>query len=374
METLFKSNRKVLLTIVPHLQEYVENSYRRELRRLAACALGRIGALDPDAITLNFVTRWAHAKDAFYRASVGYLYEGILDSEDETYRKFCMGFLKNMALSNDIKIQWTAIAAYKQIGLHKLEFAMQELRKIQEEIVDRLLKTEDMLDVLYREGASEVDILGNLNILYEETHYLLSTVRYSVVALCIMIDPIEVISELHKWISEGNRNSKISVVMFFLGIDGILQVLENRQAFYITDDDDKDSLSGNILLNALTIGDEAINKMVLFLKDLFEKCFPKFRLNDQNDLKQILFDHLEQWTVDTFSKTRISRALQKLIVGLYNAGSNDLKDTLWNAVNQWKVPKKEEKKDEKENKENQEKKKAALKAFLDDVTSQIFDI
>ena len=147
MDTLLKNNRRILINITSFLQEYVENPYLLDLRRLAAYCIGRIGELDLESITLHLIRKWEQMDEAYYRANVGYLFEGILNSEDENYRKFCLGYLRNMALSNNIKIQWTAISAYKQIGLHNLGLAMKELRNIQEKIIELWLKTEDMLDI-----------------------------------------------------------------------------------------------------------------------------------------------------------------------------------------------------------------------------------
>ncbi len=375
LNTLFKNNRRILITLIPYLQEYVENPYQPDLRRLAAYSIGRIGELDLESIALHFIRGWAHMEESFFRANVGYLFEGILSSEDENYKNFCMGFLKNMALSDNIKVQWTAISAYKQIGLRDLKIAMKELRKIQEEIIKRMLKTENILDILYRRGASEEDVLQDLDMLYKETNYLLSNVRYSIVALCIMINPIDVISELSNWIKEGNRDTKIIVVLFFLGSDGILQVLESRKIIHLSDED-QNSLSSNVLLNSLTMGDKANEKMVQFLKGLYEKCFSKFQLSDRKELKKILFNNLEKWVIDNLSKNKVNNELKKLIVELYRTGDEDLQSTLWDAINQWEVPEKKEKDEEKEKEEKKkrEEKEAKLKAFVDDVTRQILDI
>lgn len=372
LDTLFKNNRRILISIIPYLKEYAENPYQPDLRRLAAYSIGRIGELDLESIALHFIRGWAHMEESFFRANVGYLFEGILSSDDESYKNFCMGVLKNMALSNNIKVQWTAISAYKQIGLHDLKLAIEELRKIQEEIIKRMLKTENILDLFYRKGASEEDILQDLDVLYKKSDYLLSNVRYSIVALCIMINPIDVISELCNWINEGNRNTKITVVLIFLGSDGILQVLENRKIIHLSKEDEN-SLSSNVLLNSLTIGDEAIKKAVQFLRDIYKKCFSKFQLNDHEELKKILNNYLEKWTIDTLSKKKVNSALKKLIVELYRTGDDDLQNRLWDSLNRWEIPEKKENDDEKEkeNRREREEKEAKLKAFVDDVTRQI---
>lgn len=360
LNILMENNRKVLLSLLPFFVEYVEKHHRHNQRRAAAYSIARIGQMGPAVITLPLIREWAKKQDPTHRANVGYLYEGIIASEDEVYQMYCMRFLKNMALSSNIHEQWTAIAAYKQIGLYDLKYAMTELRKIQEEIIERMFEKEDVLDKIYSQTnlLSEEDVLQNLNRFYGETNYLLSTIRYSIIALAILTDPIDVISQLRKWIHKGNRNSKVSVVIFFLGIDGMLQELENREIVYLTGEEDtkKDELRSNILLFSLASGDQAVNNFARFLKDLYMKCFTQYPMDTNNTLKTILFNHLETWVVESLKNQKVSNAVKKLIIQLYQIGNEEFRDTLWNSINHWDAPK---------------KKAAQLKDFVDDITRQI---
>lgn len=365
MDILLKNNRKVLLSIIPYLENYAEKHYRVDQRKLAASSLACIGELDLETITLPLIIKWANMKEYFHKASVGYLYEGIFTSKDEDYRKFCMSFLGKMALSSDINQLFTAIVAYTQIGFHDLKFAMTQLRKIQEKIIERRIKKENIIDVLFSQTnlLKEQGVLVNLDQLYKETDYLLSTVQYSIIALSIsfVIDPIDVFSELHEWIRGGNRNSRVSVVLFTLGTDGILQELESREIVYLSDDEEKkvEELRSNILVYSLAATNNSVKKLADFLTDLYKNCFSEFRMDIHNSLKDVLFDHLKKWVIGTLSNGKVNNAIKKLIVRLYNSGDEEFRDTIWNSLNSWNAP---------------ENKEAQLKEFVDDVTKQVFEI
>jgi hypothetical protein len=96
---------------------------------------------------------------------------------------------------------------------------------------------------------------------------------------------------------------------------------------------------------------------------LYNKCFPEFGVEVNKVLKKQLFHHLEKWTLDNLSSSRIINAIEELIVQLYNSGDEGLKDTLWDNINRWKAPGKKEKEKEKE-----------LEAFIDKVSKRIFNM
>jgi hypothetical protein len=72
---------------------------------------------------------------------------------------------------------------------------------------------------------------------------------------------------------------------------------------------------------------------------------------------------MKNWAINSLSDDKIKNAVKNLIIRFYKSGDDDLNDTLWDAVNQWKVPK--EKEDQLEDK---------LSAFIDDIAKQIFYI
>lgn len=387
MDILMRNNRKILLEIIPFLEKYVETHFRRKQRRSAAINIGRIGVLDTESIIFRIIDKWSilDPQDDFNSENVGYMYEGIITSEDKDYKKYCLSKLNLMAFSDDIDDQWTAIAAYKHIGLHDLIFAMEELRKIQEEAIERMNaeQSKNLLDFIYSQDdeSNLQDVLRKMDQIYNETVYLISYVRYSIVALSgsvisesIYIDPIDVLHELTKWIHKGNQNSRTNVAMFFLGPGGILAELENIEVVYSDEDerDKKEKLRTNLLLSAMTESEESIKKIADFLNDLYKKCFPEFRLEIHKEFKKMLFEHMEKWAVESLCNGKVNDALKNLLVQLYQIGDEELKDSLWDSLNRWRVPKEDDKKKGKDKNEDGEKEKEAkLNVVVNEVKDRI---
>lgn len=361
MDILLKNNRNVLLFIVPLLKDYVEKHHRFTQRRFAAISLGRIGVIDPESITLPVIDRWAEMDENIKRVNVGFLYEGIISSGDPVYISICMQKLKQMALGVKIDRQWTAIAAYKQIGFHDLDVAMNELRYIQEEIIARMFKKQTVLDFIYSQ-SSQLDELGVLAILdgiYEETDYLLSTVRYSIVALSVVLDPIDVLEKLKIWIHEGDANTRINVVLFCMGNDGVFKELEGREVIYADKENSggKDERKSNPLLFSLTGVDDRIQKMAGFLGELYSTCLSEFKMEVKKGFKSLLFNHFQQWAVESLSNSKTAEAVKKLLLEFYTSGDNELKTSLWDYMGRWKAG---------------EDNRQQLKEFIDDLTKRFF--
>jgi len=386
MDILMKNNRKILLEIIPFLEKYFEGHSIRKQRRQVAINLGHIGVLDPESIIFRIIKKWVksdmqdYSHEEYYGENVGFMYEGIFTSDDKDYKKYCLRNLNTMAFSDDIVVQWTAIAAYKHIGLHDLELAMEELRKIQEEAIERgeAKQNENLLDFIYsQDNESNIsDVLEKMNQIYNETIYLISYIRYSIVALTgsvisepITVDPIDVLYELKKWIYKGNKNSRGNTAIFFLWPGGILDELENIEVID-ADEDEKEKLRPNLLLYSMTVSEESLKKLADFLNNLYNKCFPEFRLEIQMELKKILFEHMEMWVLESLYNGKIKDALKNLFVQLYQIGNEELKDSIWDSINRWQVPKEKEKKKDK-NEEKFKEKEAILDTFINEVKEKI---
>jgi hypothetical protein len=205
---------------------------------------------------------------------------------------------------------------------------------------------------------------------------LLHHIPYSIVSLYSKRDPIEVISVLRKWIHQGNRDTRAFLVVFILDHGGIFDELEKFEVVYLSDDyiEDEKFTFSNILLNSLTLTENAVEKFIAFIKDLYEKCCSEFRAAAQPVLRSLLFNkHLRKWVVDNLTNSRVNKTLQKMIIELYNSGNDSLQGTLFNAMNQWSVHKwnkKGEWKDEWK-KRRDERKQAKLDDFVNEVTRQL---
>ena len=332
-QIFLKHYRTTLITLIPYLIEMAKDR-DLENRILASRAIGRIGEIDPYKITFKYINSWSKEKENYYKATVGYLFEGILKSKDEDYRNKCLELLSNMTLSSDLNTQWTAIATYKQIGIHDLELSIRELRKISERIQSRSFKN---LYELHEKMEKFAELGNSLNKLYESEH-LLAIIRYSIVALSIITDPIRVFEELQKWISEGETICKTIVVLFFLGPDGIAENLENRvTCFSDSENKDNELIYCNIMVYSISVEDKMANKLVDFIINTY-RCFNEFSPDIQRLLKQKLINHLERWTMQSLNSEKLKSAMKRLIVSIYNSGTSDLREKLWDSINKWKSP------------------------------------
>ncbi|MGE5342182.1 MAG: hypothetical protein ACM3SY_11965 [Candidatus Omnitrophota bacterium] len=372
LKIIFNNNRKILLPIIPFLKKYIE-SHGDEQRRHPAISLARIGILAPKSITASIITEWTNIQDNGWE-NVGFFYEGVLNSEDKDYKKYCMDILKEMAFSGNIDKKWTAITAYKQIGLHDLEFAMNELRKIQEDAIDRFLKKreENVEKFIYSEiyDLDESNIVGNLQRIYNEIDDILTYIQYSIVALSassifepISLDPIDILYELRKWSYKGNKNTRASIAVIFMGSFGILESLEKIKMVSPNEDEDEqnEKLRSNLLLYSLSGGEEPVKKMADFLRELYNKCFQAFEIKIRIELKKKFFEHIQDWAIASLSDPKVSNGVKKLIVRLYHLGDDEFKNTLWDSINEWQFQEKNVKHEEK------------LKSFITDIYKQIFN-
>jgi len=372
LDIVMNNYRNIVLQVACFLKEFMETQSRKSQRELAALNLVRISELAPDTILTPIIYEWGKKKNNMYRNNIGLLYVFIFQSKNNEYKKFYMRKLKRMALSDDINEQLTAIAAYKKIGLLNLEFAMIELRKIQEEVIE--------IDILkffysYAEKLNDQALVKALGLIFDETVRILSYILYSIVAFSTKLDPLDVIAELRKWINRGtyeDRNTVINVVLLFLAPGGILEELESIRIIYLSDcnEDKKKKMQINPLLHALCGGDEQIKKMVFFLNDMYRKCFPEFRVEVRKELKRKLFDHLERWAVASLYNSKVNDALKILFFNLYQIGNEELKDSMWNAINSWKLPKESDRQDVK-NKEIMKEKPAKLSTFVNELKDKI---
>lgn len=374
---LMEKYRNALLAVVPQLVKWVDEPINQEHREYSAFALGKIGEINADAIVLDLANDWARNEEYYRRTHVGYLYVGIFTSKKKDYLDYAKINLKNMSINDNILVQWAAISAYKQIGAHHLEFAMRELRRCLENIVKDFFKAKDHLDFLflYDDDVSEDELIKRFNHVREITGHLLDTILVSIVELCILLNPIDVLFELKKWFVKGNKKTRIITVNFFLGEKGILYRLERRLVEYYLESEDEeedgfaDSVDANVIIDTLASIVEANENVAGFIHDMYEKCFPEFPPDAQRVLKNILMDYLERWTIDILPHKELKNTMKKLLITLYNSGGTEFQHTLWDSINRWKLPEKED--DEIE--EEREKKEKRLKDLIDEVSREIYD-
>jgi len=249
-----------------------------------------------------------------------------------------MNKLRELARSNSYYEQWTAIAAYKQIGLKNLELSMQELRSIAETVQFRnsINYSQFLEHILTSENITESDAKGFMKKFYR-ADFLLELIRYSIVSLCLIIEPIKVLGELKKWLVDGEDLCRVLVVLFFLSEDGIVDNLGSH-AFEVQSPDDTDSKetpSVNVLLHSLSAKDESVHVLADFLTGLYDAFF-KYPAAVFPTLANNLMKHLQKWTVEAQRRDKTKTAIKNLIIELYRSGNDNLKSTLYNSIGRWR--------------------------------------
>jgi hypothetical protein len=244
-QTLATNHRRVLTALIPALRTIAEDergpgSYA--VRSLAAQMLGRIGELDPFAISIPLIQHWASAQ----RPLVGRLLQGMRTSSNHAYRQAAIGVVDSLTVDSgdDAKTHdglLTAISAYSLLGEQELVPAMerlgaiaaqqlapvmanlQEIEHLMEQVDERLCGAESpqAAEGLLQERFQLGDIAERLA---AQQAALLRPVEQAVVYLCLTADPVEVLHEMRKWIAHGARTAAMVALLFLH--DGIADDLE----------------------------------------------------------------------------------------------------------------------------------------------------
>lgn len=121
-----------LLNLLPLLEELVQHG-GPDLRRTAARALGRIGALDFERLLAPLVERWRRSDQAYLRAAAGQVLDQSLS--DPTCAPLAIQLLRGWGATRASggerwKFQWTVAAAWKTIGVSQPPLALAELKHL----------------------------------------------------------------------------------------------------------------------------------------------------------------------------------------------------------------------------------------------------
>lgn len=348
-------HRRALTAMVPSLRTIAED--REEsygARSLAASMIGRIGEIDPFAMSIPLIRReWVDRREIHQRPFVGSLVQGILGTGNARYRQAALGALQSLATdgagndsdSNDRLL--TAISAYSQLGEHDLPAAMEHLGAIATKqlapameklnqigrLVDRVERqrsrtssartAEDLLRHQFRLGrlANKVSV--------RHTATLLALV-HAVVYLCMANDAIQVLHAMRDWIARGGPSTGTLVALLFLH-GGIAEQLEelstNVGAMLVT------HVTNPVLL-ALTDGDRAILRLGSFLADLHTSINQPFVLPTeiQRDLNDNFAECLTTWARGSSASDACRELVEDLFVSLTNIRDGAMREALYQLI------------------------------------------
>ena len=354
--------RRLMTSLLPILRELAQKE-NSSLRIHAARILGRIGVMNPDAIILPLLSEWTRAKsDRRQQATVGYLFQGILHSKDEIYIGNCLADLERMGQSDDTDKVWTAIAAWKQIGVTDLPLAMAQLKNIAEtklavylshsdEILRAMQNIEREFNTSSHTRKEAFHLIAAHKFLKKLAFFLLRqhgpvffAMQYSLVALCLAKGPIEVFTELRKWL-RGNEGLRSLVCLLYLQSDGIADelsgfIMTREEAAAEKCDDakapsaeekEKDARSKRRYARAHPIAasldqspDSAL-RFAQFLEDIFANFNTVFRMGRSNYLREAFFNHLRSCVVETREFPRGLKALEDVFVRLITSPLTELR-------------------------------------------------
>ena len=242
-----RSNHRILALILPVLQKLAW-SENVQIRARAARMLGRMGEINPTLITMPTIREWVEAEPLRQKAAVGYLYEGILASPDESYRQLCWHRLEHLSLGDGDALI-TAIAVYKQLGQsggEHLATAITKLGEITERnftdwlervkiiekfLADYMRKQKDWQERLFadKRGRTLKELRRLLNAAYKEDGNILFAICYSLVALCLPVNTFEVMVELNNWFQQGRKGLAALTSWIFWMEEGIADRLDKYQ-------------------------------------------------------------------------------------------------------------------------------------------------
>jgi hypothetical protein len=390
-DILLKHHRRILTLLLPRLREMAEDhtgKYDPGQRVLCAQIIGRIGEIDPERVSLTLVDRWINSDDARDRATIGALYQGILASRDERYRRYFLELLEFLSTPNDSDVEpeapetheaslvvsnasedykeeknrlLTAILVYLQLGAYDLSLTIKGLERIAQgklvplmEDVQRIGRLiENTRNAFAQESSAETaiglwiyqDMLGDLAArLFNQESRTFVGVQYALGTLSLNTNPIIVFKELRHWIESSNQATGALVALMFLNKDGIAAMLESRQVEVSNDESATvDRKTCNPMIVALTAGQESVLEMARFLATMFESFSVKFIFPKEfmRYLRESFLFHLQAWVEESLPIESCRKATEQLFVELMRVHQGVLFEPIYQLLNSPEFSKKD---------------------------------
>ncbi|HEY6252455.1 MAG TPA: hypothetical protein VI685_21070, partial [Candidatus Angelobacter sp.] len=341
--TLIHDTRRLLTFLLPALRELAEGE-NFHLRMHAARILGRLGEIDPLTITFPVIASWAaSASPRWQQATAGYLYQGVLSSKKQAYKDKCLARLEEMGQSEDQDQVWTTIAAYKQIGVLDLSFALDKLGTIAEKkLAPHLAQTNEIARVLRQieqefkerkpnpKQALQLIVAHELLeewglAIMEGQEPILFAMQYAIVALCLVNDPMRVFQQLRKWL-RGTEGLRGVMCLFYLESEGIADELSKweEEPEQTTAPGEKSKPSNPVIVG-LASDAQAPARFAEFLEDIFANFNTVFPLQAARYLREAFFNRLVVWVAGATEFPKGLKALEDVFVRLLTSPISDLK-------------------------------------------------
>jgi hypothetical protein len=247
-KVLLGPGRHLLTLLVPFLQRLTA-APEFYLRAIGARALGRIGELDPFAVTFPRLQNPGEGDVERRSRLLGQLLQGVLGSEDSEYRQACLRQLRRKLRSRSLGDVTLSLVSLREVGELDLTLAVREMRaavdhwlfprladgkKLDDEKklnrrfreLERLVEADGRLAGILR-AAEEGNVWSVLKGMFSTADLeVLDALQYALVGLCLCREPISVISELQSWVIEESSDLGKTLAIIFSRPDGALDVLD----------------------------------------------------------------------------------------------------------------------------------------------------
>jgi hypothetical protein len=349
--SLLKNNHQILAALLPHLKSLARGDDLRARVR-AAQIIGRLGEVSPQQVTFATATQWLSSGEPRQQATVGYLYQGILSSHNARYRNECLKFLKSLGESDDTAKLWTAIATYKQIAANNLSLAMSELKNIVErrfsekvEDAQRVLKILERIENVFRDRSpDEIDKI-NLAVyaellreivrrIFAQDAGILFAIQYTLVSMCLTLDPIRVFEELSLWMGQSRKSTSALIALLFLQEDGVAEELERRPVEIPLDETDGGATAAcNPIVVSMISSEKSVRKLARFLVEVYEGFSTFFPVKYKRYPRKSFLMHLKLWAKSSLQVEKCRAAMKQLFVELLQSPNQELYKQIYNNLN-----------------------------------------
>jgi|GEM_PF-4883843 len=346
---LIKHYGQYLIEIKPLL---LELATLPELRFDALRSLGKISELFTSEIK-DLIHEWSASRAHLDSLNVGYIINGIVASSNPHFVSFGFEVLRNLTIQYKSNITWTAIVAYKQIGIFHPEMAIREYGKILSREMSDLYaglrkyskKSHWRFNQLFNgaslgdlvEGIIEDSIFQRLQKRWNQQQRIYQNIRHSIVALCFMRSPSEIISIWHRWLKHGHKYLPIALCEMLIFKKGVFHEL--NQTVIIEDINGQGGKRWNYFVFAVLSDPDKRDSFSEFMTDVYAS-FRNFPTEERLSIKKELRRFLNLWVNSSLGNQEALECIAKFLLS-FAAFSEDFDKELARMKRKWKNRRKE---------------------------------